>query len=403
MKELDLDELHQAVNALMDEAGKTKGAKKEALKEDKPVAQPVTVKAAHQPAKPAAASTAPHLSIPSRKRGAAMDIVPPKPSTQPAPPSVRPSRTGPVLQPTHHMVVPPTPTSAAAGIEEPAEKPGLQVKPKEHVMPTLSPQPSAAEVKDEQPKPDASPHMVKPLSAATDGKDEDAENEPLLPATTEARMSPSATSRTAPAEPQSEAASDKSADEADAPEEVETGSASKPSLTAAPTEPSPFLTTKVEKRPLGAFTGSSSPAPEPQDDAEDEKEGEKSAGVAPPESIAAPSAAPAELSPELLAVESAEPKSYSVVPTAPLDQARSMSIPQQYQAPEKTAKSDMRPVFDTKEYHPPLHVETPPHQKQSRGHLVWLILLMILLGAAAFVAFLVFTGELSLESLPKLF
>lgn len=145
----------------------------------------------------------------------------------------------------------------------------------------------------------------------------------------------------------------------------------------------PFVTdAKVDKRPLGAFGTAEVPAAaevaEVKADIADEQK--------------APVPTPPELQPDVVSVEAAAEREFTGNDTEPQEKPAtglSQSIPQQYKTPAETPNLTTHPVFDTKEYHQPL---TPVHhQKKSRGWLVVLIIVLLLvvgaaLGYFAFVA-----------------
>ncbi len=87
---------------------------------------------------------------------------------------------------------------------------------------------------------------------------------------------------------------------------------------------------------------------------------------------AAPAAAPASVEPPA-AIMSAE--------TA-VSAASAMSIPKQYTAEEQSNTPGQHPLFDTKEYHPPL-VQHNGHAQGHRSTIIWVIVALLLLVATA--------------------
>ena len=165
----------------------------------------------------------------------------------------------------------------------------------------------------------------------------------------------------------------------------------------APAQTSPFLPeAKVEKRPLGAFSSfepkqpvavhePGMPANAPDLIAEDELTPEPTGTFKEPEVSKAPTMhdAPKE-SPKL---DDAKPDMHS--------QAM-MSIPKQYHTEQKPVDTAKRPIFDTKEYHPPL-LEAAAHDHRG-GNSMWSKLFialatLVLLGVAGYFAYLYFVQQ----------
>ena len=74
-----------------------------------------------------------------------------------------------------------------------------------------------------------------------------------------------------------------------------------------------------------------------------------------------------------------------------LHSAAMMSIPKQYHTEEKSADTAKRPIFDTKEYHPPL-LEATNHEHRGGGSM-WsklfiALVVLVLLGVGAYFAYL---------------
>jgi hypothetical protein len=174
---------------------------------------------------------------------------------------------------------------------------------------------------------------------------------------------------------------------------------------------SPFLPdTKVEKRPLGGFNPKvEAPVEEPETEPQMT------------ENPVVQSSVPEELKPAVLAVEAdeeadqlvatdltsaapetietatlAEPVAELKEPAQPKfeqqvrDNARA-AITQQYQTPEKHLDDKPRPVFDTKEYHPPL-LEATAHGHRSGiwGKLFIALLILLVLAVGGYFVFMYF-------------
>lgn len=150
-----------------------------------------------------------------------------------------------------------------------------------------------------------------------------------------------------------------------------------------PPNSTPFIPTKVEKRPLGAYSAYTPPEPEPEPEKPEEP------------AVSSREATPAapELQPDILAVESGEPQKTEV---KPVDQPQVMAIPKQYKTTEKAVDETPRPIYDAKEYHPPLLEPTTHHPKKRTGLVVGIIFLVILLAIIGYVVYLVMTGGLDL-------
>lgn len=379
MKDLDFDELDRAVNSLVSQAkgGRAASPAPERTEPAKPEAQPerpVAVKST--PAASTAAptsddivpvaqkstTTAPAITSPTRTRlgakrpgaspgrGSFIDIVAPK-ATAPVP---KVSRTSSVIQPVSkpdELKTEP-PKSEKTPVEEPAE---VAVEPPTPTEPVES---VAVKPSTEEEWPD-------PL----DFHDDDGKVV-------------------------AEAA--KSAEEPQQDKKPGTPKWQQPSESGT----SPFIPgAKVEKRPLGAFAPSEAEAEKPAE----------------PASSAESADMPDELKPEVLAAESnqladhaldevenepekpveeevtepekpAEPKAEQQVRESALQ-----SIPQQYKTPAKEVSDAPRPVFDTKEYHPPL-LEATAHSahRSPWGKLFIALLIVAVLAVGGYFAFIYF-------------
>lgn len=382
MKDMDLDELHQAVNALMDDSKKPKAKKPAAVtnssakgpepkKEEKPAA---VSKSNDESVRVTVNRPRPQVPQRTRTRGAAMDIVQPRTSLKAAPPSARAARVAPTLTPTQPLT--PEPPVSAKPAESPADV-------SDDVLASIDMQSPPA-------KSQSAPVADKPMP---DKKDDQAWPDPLdfhdfVDDTKQKPKESQPAETTAPTVEQPA-----------------------PTMASTPEEPtpSPFVTTKVEKRPLGAYATTPEPAqaeskeptqptPETQSPAqpiEPQPSTEKSEPKAPP------TPQPEELSPEVVAVESAVSSVNVAVPAEPStpDELRNMAIPPQYQTKEHQPSQDTRPIFDTKEYHAPAAPVHAAHRGGSIWSWVLIIMLVILLTTAGVLAYYVMTDNFDITTL----
>jgi hypothetical protein len=157
------------------------------------------------------------------------------------------------------------------------------------------------------------------------------------------------------------------------PDPLDFGTDQKEKAEEAPT--TPFLAeAKVEKRPLGAFSNFKPAAPEPKAEEtqtpetpkpQDELTPEKDGTFKEPES-AGPKAEKEEAK-QPKAPKAPEKSDEPTEPEKPDVHGKAMmSIPQQYHTDAKPTDKATRPIFDTKEYHPPL-VEATGHEHRGGG------------------------------------
>lgn len=337
MKDIDFDELDQAVSSVL----KTPGEKTATPDVAPAAATPDVEKPAEKTAEkvesapePAAAPTKTPLAI--KRRGQFMDVVHPssdmtgKPGDLPVAPAPKVS-----IQPISPSVEP----------EAPAETP---------VEPTEAAPETAAPTESHTPEaPQAPIETVEPPAADRSWPD------PLDTMETQEETKDSLAAPTAALEDTAVEAVTTPDVAAETPEE--------------PASDTPFLAdTKVEKRPLDAFSVEETP------------------GVVDPATAAAPTELPPELQPEVIAVEanSTDQASEDVEETpAPVEKESTpepsfnASIPQQYVAEENQADED-HSIFDTREYHQPL---TPTKAKKNGlpGWLVALFVVILLAGLGA--------------------
>jgi len=351
--DLDLDELHEAVSAMMDESKSKRGKPSSDMpapmatpKTDVPsLAEPVAVNKPEPASAPSASEKIevkrplPNLSI-GRPRGRAMDVFTPKPAMPSVPAKVK--RQAATLQPTQQVIVEP-PKAVVAEMPKPAQTPEPPALP-EVAIPdqNLADQSQATAL--------PSPKMV--------------ENE--WPDPLDGFINKTN------AEPAPEA----------------------PSLTQAPDENaeqnapmvSPFLNTKVEKRPLGAYSSDVPPAL--------------------PEGSQIPAADLPANNPEVeprpefdqptVIEQPPQPEEFTMEPD--FQEARQATIPQQYQTDPKETNTDSRPVFDTKDYHPPIQASHGASHNSAIGWIMIIVFAVLLIGALLF-AFYMMTGGLDFSVL----
>lgn len=395
MNDIDFDELDKAVNSIV---SKKSGAPSSQPSSSQPVesSQPTPAPQSAAPADPSdqlevkttspnpAASTHVHVTpsvTPGRRGGR---IAAPKPTTGAArgsfidimapKPAAKPSRTGQTIQPVNPQPIKPeTPMT---------EEPKTPEPPKETIKFTP---PESAKLAEEKPKAEKSDDAwPDPLDFHDQDKTADPGNESIT--------------------------------------ELE-----EPAKKTEPVPASPFIEgAKVEKRPLGAFTqyvaaaGKFSKKPDPAPE-EPEKATSSEPTLEPSEDLSEmpdnnikATPLPDELSPDVVAVEADEKRATATEQPAEddTDQAPEtevvteheqptrqqlhdtamLSIPKQYKTAEKPTDSATRPVFDTKEYHPPLIEATAhaAHRGSIWGKLFMALLIIALLAVGGYFAFIYF-------------
>jgi hypothetical protein len=420
MKEMDLEELDQEVSKLMDQASKAKAKPASAPPAATTTAKPVVADDKDDTSVPVRRAS---LQITPRKKGIAMDIVQPKVATPP-PPSNRPARVAPTLQPTKPVVLDepakeekpadtPEPQAAAPDQPEKQEKPELEVN--DSTLAAIDMQSDGSAHPTPAGQDDSVHKSVWPDPLEVHGfKDEDGKK-PEPKATPEANAEDDAPAPAPqptmqhtmvvtppsdqPAEPE---AKPEAEPEPEAPEEAAEKDKS---------QTSPFLETKVEKRPLGAYadkpaeTAKKDDTPKIDDPKQDGHAAPEEATSNRPEPASIAVQTPKELSAEVVAVESAEPEFTPGAPKAEepeeqndMDSLRQMAIPQQYHEAEKEPSKEDRPLFDTKEYHPPLQPAATPRHSSKAGTIITFILIFLMMAAAAFAYFVV-TGAIDISGL----
>lgn len=368
MEDLDLDELDQAVNRMMDKPRGKKSAKKIAThdaplsvpaRSEPPATEPAaTAVAPEPPQEPPVRSSSvpvsrPMPKVPPRRRmhPGAMDIIQP---TAPKPaPSRAPSRTGVALQPTNPITSEP--------VAPPQKAPVI---------------PADDEVSED---------VLASLSLTDDAR------APQVPAKPQAE--PDATQKSAWPDPldfhdllgdsdgtEQSAAEPKHESTKETPPSLESDAL----LDMEPADPAPstpFVTTKVEKRPLGAYADAQ---PEP------------AAPVAAPIEQDKPAFVPDESTTKEDMAETAIHSSHHLFkpgqePENDMDNLRNMSIPQQYHTAHAEPTDAIHSVFDTKEYHAaPQPVHTARHG--GPGVVIAVVVLIVLIVAAVAVGYLMMTG-----------
>lgn len=359
MEDLDLDELDQAVNKMMDKPRGKKSAKKTAPPTHDaplsvpprdtaaPVADPVAAVIAdespQQPtSRPASAPVSrPMPQVPPRRRmhPGAMDII--QPSTPKPAPSGRPSRTGVAVTPTQQI----TPEPVAPPQPKPALTPDDVT---EDVLASLS-------LFDEPAKPQA---ITKPQQQVQSEPAPKPESDWPDPLDFHDLVSP----------------------------QKETPPSLEPNEPPASANTTPFVTTKVEKRPLGAYA-----------DAKQEPVPDPATPVAVPAEQEKPAFVPDEATTKEDMAETAIHSSHHLFkpgqePEHDMDELRNMAIPQQYHTAHADPNDAVHSLYDTKEYHAapqPLH--TARHGS-GPGLIIAVVVLIVLIIAAVAVGYLMMTG-----------
>lgn len=372
--DMDLDELDQAVNKLMDQPKGRRAIARSAAPATAsaspvvPVTAPVSVPSdasdtiavkvtpppAPEPITPAPVPTPPqphtdedHGStipvsrpmprVPERARThpGAMDIIQPVVSAKTAPPSARPTHVGINIQPavavkpvpapvTSQPIMPAEPSPADVSDEVLASL-GIDEKSKEH--PAVVSQPFVPPKKEETEKwPD-------PLDFHGFSDKEEQKSEPAP------TMQP-----------------EKSDD--------------------IPQNATPFVTTKVEKRPLGAYTAT-------------------------PEAPEKPAEVPAKADLAEASLQSNQHLAPAEEPDHDMNDLRQMAIPPQYQTAQNDKKEGAHHnVFDTKEYHATPQMMPGAHHKRSSPWLtVSIVVLVVLIIAAVAVGYFMMTGTFDFTKL----
>lgn len=375
MNDFDFEELDKAVNQL---ATKTQDEHADATEPASvaPAAQPVTVNSDAPKSAPAVAEA-------------------PAPSTEPEPtrsvptPAARPSHHSPRLTETR-----PRGRGAFMDIVPPASsrKSGTRVgvsiqplnKPEDIIPQEPAKDPSKEPADDEPSKVAVNLPIKKPEQETPEPAEQEAPQPPEMPQ---------------PRDDESKPSSDVAwPDPLDFHGDDMPGHGDKP---AEPADtPSPFIAeAKVEKRPLGAFSNfrpqpeqealASKPEPEPvKDELTPERDGTFEEPAQPKPEVEAEASKP----PKAPTAAEAE---HTEEPSRPdMHSAAMMSIPKQYHTEAKTTDKTTRPIFDTKEYHPPLlEAAVGEHRGGGSmwGKLFIALVVLVLLGVAGYFAYLYVT------------
>lgn len=344
MEDLDLDELDQAVNKMMAKPSRKKPATKISQPEQSEPAFHAEEEApkfefAPEPDKEetsteAAERQAPKITARRRVHPGAMDIMPAQKTQAP---SARPAREAASIQPPARKEDPEAPKKKASSqprfvndVFLPSRQKNEQpeaAKPE----PTLSapeeePQPAPKPEKPEVKKPEGVNNWPDPLDYLDYDKAKPKDKEGLPEEEPEQQ------------EPQKQ----------------------------LPPEPTPFVTTKVEKRPLGAYT-----QPTPEEEPEKLEESE-------------PPIAPPEADKKEMAAASLQSQQHLEVP-----------IPQQYRTEDREPGDEVRSVYDTKEYHAP---PQPMYGSRKSGpwFVIGIVALITLLVVVVLVGYFMMTGTFDL-------
>jgi hypothetical protein len=343
--DIDFDELDRAVNSLT--GGVPRSASPGSASDTLPVKRIDGIRPA-PPAEPRPSGQPSITTMPSHRMGRLgdkpsqlagqrniIDIMAPKP-VRPTLPSKAPSHTGNVVQPlSTHEVVKAAHTALHPEPPEEADQPAI--------VPDAVIEPAKAEPHIPESKAETEPELpgLKPKpELKLEVPEEVSKPEPEPKPAPEHESKPAQTSTPVESWPDPLDFNDVDDEESELPV---------PAAELA----TPFLPdTKVPKRPLGAFA-SAEPSPEPIRT----------------EHGAEPAEAP-------------EPKHEAASePHQSLDQhvreQAQLSIPQQYHVANKDADATAHPVYDTKDYHPPLLEETSASTRRARLWWVMIALLVV--------------------------
>lgn len=362
MKDLDFDELDQAVSSVLGANAQPKkddndasvekptdNADKAAVSVPKP--ENDESKADDKPKQEEKASAATPVASPAvRRRGQFLDMVHPSADMTSRLPVTSPA-TRKQLVPVSSDIASLKPAAASA----PAEVDKVEDEVSTHVVETSVPTPEKTDTSEPKPQDESADEPAKADDVKwPDPLDLAGPTEPEIPATVPDR----------PVEP----------------------------VTDKPTEPAstPFVPdVKVDKRPLGGaapqVTEEATPEPAVPAEAPTTTPVEPSPEAV-DESQKAPVITPPELQPDVVSVEAAADREFAPdgTDTETSDDTNkgiAQSIPQQYKTPVEKPDTATHPVFDTKEYHQPL---LPAHgKKKSKSWLIVLIILGLLVVGAA--------------------
>jgi len=238
---------------------------------------------------------------------------------------------------------------------------------------------------------------LQPVSKPEEHRDEKAPPEPEIPDTVELSIPDALLESEPSAKPKPAPAPEKTDDDVAWPDplDFQREEPKKDDRSEESETPSPFLAeAKVEKRPLGAFsnfraTNEDRPAQgasdsEPTSVVDELTPGENGT-FEEPKVMSKP-----EVKPEKFADAKEKELAPEVPPKPDMHSAAMMSIPQQYRTEAKSTDTATRPVFDIKEYHPPL-LEAAVHDHGGGsmwGKLFIALVVLALLGVAAYFTYL---------------
>ena len=390
MKDLDFDELDQAVSSVL--GGDSPEEKKETKPEAESTVPIAPVPDAHNqhptssPIAPVAERTGSMTAAVSpavRRRGQFLDMVHPSADMTSRTNVTAPAARKKIAPVSSDVSAPPTSEekaneSAALAAAESEIVPTLAVTTPEPTndLATVAPDPMTPKPEFSDVTPDEAPDAKKDV-AWPDPLDivSAASNEP----TTEPAKEPTDTT-----------------------DDVAVASAELVMPVAPEASPTPFVTdAKVDKRPLGAFGSIETPEPADGDVETDESNSETAlSSSANLDEQRTPDVTPPELQPDVVSVESADKEFASETTDSdhdvdssdekPENSGLSQSISQQYRTPAETPDAAPHPIFDTDEYHQPLLPASNQHKK--RGWLVVVIILVLLVVGAALGYFAFIAG-----------
>lgn len=388
MEDLDLDELDQAVNKMMTKPQAKRGHKKPAnpTVPTAPGAEPqgfAVAAAEPKPAEPVAPSapaprdasstsvpvSRPMPKVPPRRRmhPGAMDIIQPN-TPKMGVPSSTPTRTGRDITPV--QPVQPEPSRPAVT--------SVPTPPRQSVG--RNPEDEAAEVADE-------------VLAALTLQDQPA-HMPSKPADTPAPK-PAPVHKADSSWPDPLDFHDLSdAKEKEEPDDTppETAPTMEPKradpddLMDAAATSTPFVKTKVEKRPLGAYANTPAPTPLPEKPE--------------PEEVSLTDEAPSKGEMAAAAIKSNQHLDSQEDTEPDMNKLRNMSIPQQYHTAEQKPNEEVHNLFDTKEYHAaPQQIAHPAKKGGSAWFVIMVVVLLVLLVAAVVIGYLMMSGTLDITKI----
>jgi hypothetical protein len=286
-----------------------------------------------------------------------MDII--QPTVQKASaPSSRPSRTAPTMQPTQHAAPEPVQPIPTPAVEPP--QPAKHDDVSDDVLAALNmldePKPattaSAAEPKKE------AENWPDPLDFHDfEGKDDAKTAE--VPQVAIPALEPKEPAPTMAAEPTAASAEE--------------------------TPSTPFVMTKVEKRPLGAFA-SHSPEPTPSTPAE-----------VPTEGAPVPTAETSKQDMAQASLESTQHVGHDE-PEHDMGDLRQMAIPQQYHTDQPKTHDEVHSLYDTKEYHAAPQAIHTVH-RSGPWLTVSVVVLIVLIIAAVAIGYFMMTGTFDLSKI----